>query len=200
MLFNDEGKAVRFAEEDVRSMGRTATGVRGMRLEGDSKVIAMLVAQDEDVTVLTVTENGYGKRTLINDYTRHGRGTKGMISIQTSERNGKVVSALLVNDNDEIILLNSAGKLVRTRVNEIRVLGRNTQGVRLISMDPGVTVIGVERVTENDDGSAEDQIKQLEGEAIAEEKEKQEEIQKRDDEIIAGEIIEEIDDAEKKDE
>lgn len=200
MLFNDEGKAVRFAEEDVRSMGRTATGVRGMRLEGDSKVIAMLVAQDEDVTVLTVTENGCGKRTLINDYTRHGRGTKGMISIQTSERNGKVVSALLVNDNDEIILLNSAGKLVRTRVNEIRVLGRNTQGVRLISMDPGVTVIGVERVTENDDGSAEDQIKQLEGEAIAEEKEKQEEIQKRDDEIIAGEIIEEIDDEEKKDE
>ena len=200
MLFNDEGKAVRFAEEDVRSMGRTATGVRGMRLEGDSKVIAMLVAQDEDVTVLTVTENGYGKRTLINDYTRHGRGTKGMISIQTSERNGKVVSALLVNDNDEIILLNSAGKLVRTRVNEIRVLGRNTQGVRLISMDPGVTVIGVERVTENDDGSAEDETKKLEAEAVAEEKEKQEEIQKRDDEIIAGEIIEEIDDEEKKDE
>lgn len=198
MLFNDEGKAVRFAEEDVRSMGRTATGVRGMRLEGDSKVIAMLVAQEDDVTVLTVTENGYGKRTPINDYTRHGRGTKGMISIQTSERNGKVVSALLVNDNDEIILLNSAGKLVRTRVNEIRVMGRNTQGVRLISMDQGVTVIGVERVTENDDGAAEDETKQLE--AVAEEKEKQEEIQKRDDEIIAGEIIEEIDDEEKKDE
>ncbi len=200
MLFNDEGKAVRFAEEDVRSMGRTATGVRGMRLEGDSKVIAMLVAQEDDVTVLTVTENGYGKRTPINDYTRHGRGTKGMISIQTSERNGKVVSALLVNDNDETILLNSAGKLVRTRVNEIRVMGRNTQGVRLISMDQGVTVIGVERVTENDDGAAEDETKQLEAEAVAEEKEKQEEIQKRDDEIIAGEIIEEIDDEEKKDE
>ncbi|WP_302945159.1 DNA gyrase subunit A [Turicimonas muris] len=200
MLFNDEGKAVRFAEEDVRSMGRTATGVRGMRLEGDSKVIAMLVAQEDDVTVLTVTENGYGKRTPINDYTRHGRGTKGMISIQTSERNGKVVSALLVNDNDEIILLNSAGKLVRIRVNEIRVMGRNTQGVRLISMDQGVTVIGVERVTENDDGAAEDETKQLEAEAVAEEKEKQEEIQKRDDEIIAGEIIEEIDDEEKKDE
>ena len=200
MLFNDEGKAVRFAEEDVRSMGRTATGVRGMRLEGDSKVIAMLVAQEDDVTVLTVTENGYGKRTPINDYTRHGRGTKGMISIQTSERNGKVVSALLVNDNDEIILLNSAGKLVRTRVNEIRVMGRNTQGVRLISMDQGVTVIGVERVTENDDGSAEDETKQLEAEAVAEEKEKQEEMQKRDDEIIAGEVIEEIDDEEKKDE
>ncbi len=123
-----------------------------------------------------------------------------MISIQTSERNGKVVSALLVNDNDEIILLNSAGKLVRTRVNEIRVMGRNTQGVRLISMDQGVTVIGVERVTENDDGAAEDETKQLEAEAVAEEKEKQEEIQKRDDEIIAGEIIEEIDDEEKKDE
>lgn len=200
MLFNDEGKAVRFAEDDVRSMGRTATGVRGMKLEGGSKVIAMLVAQDEDVTVLTVTENGYGKRTLINDYTRHGRGTKGMISIQTSERNGKVVAALLVNDDDEIILLNSAGKLVRTRVNEIRVMGRNTQGVRLISMDQGVTVIGVERVTENDDGSAEEDTKQLEAEVIAEEKEKQEEIQKRDDEIIAGEIIEELDDEEDKNE
>ena len=123
-----------------------------------------------------------------------------MISMLSSERNGKVVSALLVNDNDEIILLNSAGKLVRTRVNEIRVMGRNTQGVRLISMDQGVTVIGVERVTENDDGAAEDETKQLEAEAVAEEKEKQEEIQKRDDEIIAGEIIEEIDDEEKKDE
>lgn len=200
MLFNDEGKAVRFAEDDVRSMGRTATGVRGMKLEGGSKVIAMLVAQDEDVTVLTVTENGYGKRTPINEYTRHGRGTKGMISIQTSERNGKVVAALLVNDDDEIILLNSAGKLVRTRVNEIRVMGRNTQGVRLISMDQGVTVIGVERVTENDDGSAEEDTKQLEAEVIAEEKEKQEEIQKRDDEIIAGEIIEELDDEEDKNE
>ena len=200
MLFNDEGKAVRFAEDDVRSMGRTATGVRGMKLEGGSKVIAMLVAQDEDVTVLTVTENGYGKRTPINEYTRHGRGTKGMISIQTSERNGKVVAALLVNDDDEIILLNSAGKLVRTRVNEIRVMGRNTQGVRLISMDQGVTVIGVERVTENDDGFAEEDTKQLEAEVIAEEKEKQEEIQKRDDEIIAGEIIEELDDEEDKNE
>lgn len=200
MLFNDEGKAVRFAEDDVRSMGRTATGVRGMKLEGGSKVIAMLVAQDEDVTVLTVTENGYGKRTPINEYTCHGRGTKGMISIQTSERNGKVVAALLVNDDDEIILLNSAGKLVRTRVNEIRVMGRNTQGVRLISMDQGVTVIGVERVTENDDGSAEEDTKQLEAEVIAEEKEKQEEIQKRDDEIIAGEIIEELDDEEDKNE
>lgn len=201
MLFNDEGKAVRFAEEDVRSMGRTATGVRGMKLEGGSKVIAMLVAQDDDITVLTVTENGYGKRTPINDYTRHGRGTKGMISIQTSERNGKVVSALLVKDDDEIILLNSAGKLVRTRVNEIRVMGRNTQGVRLISMDNGITVIGVERVTENDDGTAEDETKQLENEAAAEEKEKLEDIQKHDAEIIAGEIVEELDDEqEKKDE
>ncbi len=103
----------------------------------------MLVAQEDDVTVLTVTENGYGKRTPINDYTRHGRGTKGMISIQTSERNGKVVSALLVNDNDEIILLNSAGKLVRTRVNEIRVMGRKHSGCPLNFHGSGASQLSV---------------------------------------------------------
>lgn len=97
-------------EDEVRSMGRAATGVRGMRLEFGQKLIAMLVAGDDDVTVLTATENGYGKRTPIMDYTRHGRGTKGMISIQTSERNGKVGRALLVKDEDEIILLTSEGQ------------------------------------------------------------------------------------------
>lgn len=154
MLFSDEGKAVRFSEEDVRDMGRTAIGVRGMKLEGDAKVIAMLVAQDETQTVLTATENGFGKRTLISEYTRHGRGTKGMLSIQTSERNGKAIGAILVNDDDEIILLTSGGKLVRTRVREIRVMGRNTQGVNLITMDPDVRLVGMQRVTDSDEDPA----------------------------------------------
>lgn len=190
MLFNDEGKAVRFAESDVRSMGRTATGVRGMRLEEGSKVIAMLVANSEEETVLTVTENGFGKRTPINEYTRHLRGSKGMISIQTTERNGKVVSAILVEENDEIIILNSAGKLVRTRVNEIRVQGRNTMGVRLISMNDGVSVIGVQRVTENDAGTGEEDTVKLEQAVESEAREVQAEIEQKDDEITAEIIAE----------
>ena len=124
-----------------------------MKLEEGQKAIAMLVANQENVCVLTATENGFGKRTPIGEYTRHGRGTKGMISIQTTERNGKVVAAILVKEDDEIILLNSSGKLVRTRVSEIRVMSRNTQGVTLISMPQGVKLVGLERVTENDDGS-----------------------------------------------
>ena len=150
MLFSDEGKAVRFGEEEVRAMGRNATGVRGMKLEGDAKVIAMLVAQDENQTVLTATENGFGKRTLLSEFTRHGRGTKGMLAIQTSERNGKAVGAILVDETDEIILLTSLGKLVRTRVSEIRVMGRNTQGVTLITMDEGVSLVGLQRVHDSD--------------------------------------------------
>jgi DNA gyrase subunit A len=104
--------------------------------------------------VLTATENGFGKRTLISEYTRHGRGTKGMLSIQTSERNGKAIGAILVNDDDEIILLTSGGKLVRTRVSEIRVMGRNTQGVNLITMDPDVRLVGMQRVTDSDEDPA----------------------------------------------
>ncbi len=150
MLFSDEGKAVRFGEEEVRAMGRNATGVRGMKLEGDAKVIAMLVAQDENQTVLTATENGFGKRTLLSEFTRHGRGTKGMLAIQTSVRNGKAVGAILVDETDEIILLTSLGKLVRTRVSEIRVMGRNTQGVTLITMDEGVSLVGLQRVNDSD--------------------------------------------------
>lgn len=188
MLFSDNGKVVRFSEEEVRSMGRTATGVRGMRLEDGQKVISMLVcAEGEDVTVLTATEFGYGKRTPIADYTRHGRGTKGMISIQTTERNGKVVSALLVKEDDEIILLTSSGKLVRTRVNEIRVMGRNTQGVTLISMEEGTTLVGLERVTENDDGDVASDTEAVEAEVIAETKEEEAEIEAKDAEILKEE-------------
>ena len=150
MLFSDGGKAVRFAEDDVRPMGRSARGVRGMMLEEGQSVIAMLVAEDETQSVLTATENGYGKRTSIVEYTRHGRGTKGMIAIQQSERNGKVVAATLVRTEDEIMLITDKGVLVRTRVAEIRELGRATQGVTLIALDEGAKLIGLQRIVEND--------------------------------------------------
>ncbi|ETF01775.1 DNA gyrase subunit A [Advenella kashmirensis W13003] len=150
MLFSDAGKAVRFDENDVRPMGRTARGVRGMNLEGDQQVISLLVAGDESQSVLTATENGFGKRTSIVEYTRHGRGTKGMIAIQTSARNGKVVGAVLVNPSDEIMLITTGGVLVRTRVAEVREMGRATQGVTLISVDDGSTLCGVRRVVESD--------------------------------------------------
>ena len=150
MLFSDGGKAVRFDENDVRPMGRLARGVRGMALEDGQHVIAMLVAEDESQSVLTATENGFGKRTSIAEYTRHGRGTKGMIAIQPSERNGKVVTATLVHADDEIMLITDTGVLVRTRVSEIREMGRATQGVTLIALDAGARLIGLQRIVEND--------------------------------------------------
>lgn len=150
MLFSDGGKAVRFDENDVRPLGRQARGVRGMTLEDGQSVIAMLVAEDETQSVLTATENGYGKRTSIVEYTRHGRGTKGMIAIQQSERNGKVVAATLVHADDEIMLITDKGVLVRTRVSEIRELGRATQGVTLIALDEGSKLSGLQRIVEND--------------------------------------------------
>ena len=155
MLFSDGGKAVRFDEDDVRPMGRQARGVRGMALEDGQRVIAMLVAEDETQSVLTATENGYGKRTSIVEYTRHGRGTKGMIAIQQSERNGRVVAATLVRPADEIMLITDKGVLVRTRVGEIRELGRATQGVTLIALDPGARLSGLQRIVENDAGADE---------------------------------------------
>jgi len=165
MLFSDGGKAVRFDEDDVRAMGRNARGVRGMMLEPGQNVIAMLVAEQDlgtggstDISaddgartsVLTATENGYGKRTSIVEYTRHGRGTKGMIAIQQSERNGRVVGATLVRPTDEIMLITDKGVLVRTRVSEIRELGRATQGVTLIALDDGSKLSGLQRIVEND--------------------------------------------------
>ncbi len=150
MLFSDGGKAVRFDENDVRPMGRNARGVRGMMIEDGQSVIAMLVAEDEQQSVLTATQNGYGKRTSITEYTRHGRGTKGMITIQQSERNGKVVAATLVHADDEIMLITDKGVLVRTRVSEIRELGRATQGVTLMALDEGTQLSGLQRIVEND--------------------------------------------------
>ncbi|TQK10456.1 DNA gyrase subunit A [Herbaspirillum sp. SJZ107] len=150
MLFSDAGKAVRFDENDVRPMGRTARGVRGMNLDEGQNVIALLVAENEQQSVLTATENGFGKRTPIGEYTRHGRGTKGMIAIQTSERNGKVVAATLVDVTDEIMLITTGGVLIRTRVSEIREMGRATQGVTLIAVEDGTKLSGLQRVVETD--------------------------------------------------
>jgi DNA gyrase subunit A len=143
---------VRFEENDVRPMGRAARGVRGMMLEDGQSVIAMLVAEDESQSVLTATENGFGKRTPIGEYTRHGRGTKGMIAIQTTERNGKVVGAVLVDPDDEIMLITDGGVLVRTRVAEIREMSRATQGVTLIALDDGAKLAGLQRVAETVNG------------------------------------------------
>ena len=156
MLFSDSGKAVRFDENDVRPMGRTARGVRGMNLDEGQQVIALLVAENEQQSVLTATENGFGKRTPITEYTRHGRGTKGMIAIQTSERNGKVVAATLVEPNDEILLITTGGVLIRTRVAEIREMGRATQGVTLIAVEDGTHLSGLQRIVESDVADVDD--------------------------------------------
>jgi DNA gyrase subunit A len=144
LLFSSDGKAVCFNETDVRSMGRTATGVRGIRLQEGQKVISLIIASEG--TVLNITENGYGKRTRLEEFTQHRRGGQGLIAIQTSERNGAVVGAVLVNDTDEIMLITDGGILVRTRVKEISVVGRNTQGVTVIRLDKGERVVGVDRI------------------------------------------------------
>jgi len=156
MLFSSEGKAVRFAEDEVRPMGRQATGVRGMRLPEDrsQRVVAMLVAKDESRTVLTATEHGYGKRTPISEYTKHGRGGQGLIAIQTSERNGALVGAVLVEDGDEVMLISTGGVLIRTAVAQIREQGRSTQGVTLIALGEGEKLAGVERIEEHDEDEA----------------------------------------------
>src|SRR5581483_10697460 len=150
MLFSSGGKAVRFDENDVRPMGRAAHGVRGMALDEGQQVISLLVAEDEAQSVLTATENGYGKRTPIVEYTRHGRGTKGMIAIQQSERNGQVVAAALVRPEDEVMLISNRGVLIRTPVKAIREMGRSTQGVTLINLGEGEKLAGLERVVETE--------------------------------------------------
>ena len=149
MLFTDAGKVIRFAEKDVRPMGRTACGVRGIRLGSGQRVISMIIASD--CPVLTATANGYGKRTLADDYPVYGRGGQGVIAIQVNERNGPVVGAVPADDADEVMLISNGGVLVRTRVNEISIMGRNTQGVRLISLTDGETLVGVERVIDDGD-------------------------------------------------
>ncbi len=152
MLFSSEGKSVRFAEDEVRPMGRQATGVRGMRLPegGGHRVVCMLAAKDESRTVLTATEYGFGKRTPIAEYTKHGRGGQGLIAIQASERNGALVGAVLVEDSDEVMLISTGGVLIRTKVAQIREQGRSTQGVTLIALGEGEKLAGLERIEEQD--------------------------------------------------
>ncbi len=152
LLFSSSGKANCFNETDVRSMGRTATGVRGIRLQEGQRIISLIIAAEG--TVLNITENGYGKRTRLAEFTRHKRGGQGMIAMQTSERNGAVVGAVLVNETDEIMLITSGGILVRTKVGEISIVGRNTQGVRVIRLDKNEKVVGVDRV----DGLEDDEV------------------------------------------
>jgi DNA gyrase subunit A len=144
MLFTSAGKAVRFNESAVRSMGRTAHGVRGISLEEGQRVISLLVA--EPGTVLTLAANGYGKRTPVEEFPTKGRGTKGVISMRVSERNGEQVGAVLVRPGDEIMLITEAGTLVRTGVDGISVMSRNTQGVKLINLGEGQRLAGIERV------------------------------------------------------
>jgi DNA gyrase subunit A len=159
MLFSSEGKAVRFAEDDVRAMGRQATGVRGMRLpeDGSQSIVCMLVASDETQSVLTATENGFGKRTSIAEYTRHGRGGQGMIAIHTGERNGGLVGAVLVQPTDEAMLISTGGVLIRISVSKISELGRATQGVKLIALGEGDKLAGIQRVAESDEDDAPDE-------------------------------------------
>ncbi len=147
MLFSNAGKVIRFKESDVRAMGRTACGVRGIKLQPGQCVISLIIASDSPV--LTATENGYGKRTLADDYPVYGRGGQGVIAIQVTERNGEVVGAVPADDTDEVMLISGGGTLVRTRVNEISIMGRNTQGVRLISLVNGEKLVGIERIVED---------------------------------------------------
>jgi len=145
ILCSSGGKAIRFDENDVRPMGRTAAGVRGIRLPVSEEVISLIIV-DEQGMVLTASQHGYGKRTLVEDFPIHGRGGQGVIALQISERNGQMVGALLVKPDDEIMLISSSGTLVRTPVAEISIQGRNTQGVRLIRLDEGDRLVGLERI------------------------------------------------------
>ncbi len=154
LLFTSAGKSVRFNESTVRQMGRTACGVRGIKMKDDQRVISLIIADEGHV--LTATEKGYGKRTEMDDFPVHGRGGQGVIAIQTTARNGDVVAATLVGPDDEIMLITSGGTLVRTKVEEISVVGRNTQGVRLISLNAGESLSGLERIEDVQDSEGVD--------------------------------------------
>ncbi len=147
MLFTNAGKAARFHEKAVRAMGRIARGVRGVRLQENQKLISLIVVKNDN-TVLVATENGFGKRTNVSEFPVKGRGSQGVIAIQTSERNGQVVGAVMVEDKNEIMLITDGGTLVRTRVDEISIVGRNTQGVTLIALNKGEKLVGLQLIEE----------------------------------------------------
>jgi DNA gyrase subunit A len=152
ILFSSSGKAARFVEKEVRPMGRASRGVRGIKLKDDQTVISMVIPQ-ADGKVLTVSANGYGKRTAVEEFATKGRGSQGVIAMQTTARNGELVGAVQVLDSDEIMLISDQGTLVRTRVEEVSVLGRNTQGVRVIKLKEGEQLVGVERIEEEEETS-----------------------------------------------
>ncbi len=162
LLVGRSGKAIRFKETDVRAMGRTAAGVRGIRLAKGDEVISLIINEGDDI--LTATENGYGKRTRVDEFSVQGRGGQGVIGIQTSERNGLCVGALQVTDEHQIMLISNGGTLVRTAVSEVSVLGRNTQGVRLIKLGKGEKLVGVERIEglDEDEEELEGDVERLE--------------------------------------
>jgi len=155
LMMSDAGKAVRFSEEAVRPMGRTARGVRGIKLADDQNVISLIIPEDGG-TILTASERGFGKRTAVTEFPTKGRGTQGVIAMVTSERNGALVGAVQVFESDEVMLVSDQGTLVRTRVNEVSQLGRNTQGVTLIKVSEKEKLVGVERICDAADDDAED--------------------------------------------
>jgi DNA gyrase subunit A len=166
LLASRNGKSIRFPEADVRSMGRVARGVRGMKLEDDDHIIGMEAVCDATAaTLVTVTENGYGKRTDLSEYRVQSRGGKGIITIKTSERNGKVVDIKLVNDESDLMFITDRGKVLRTRVDALSVIGRNTQGVRLMVLENGERIVAVTKLAEKDDesGDTEAEEEALEG-------------------------------------
>ncbi|MCH9798881.1 MAG: DNA gyrase subunit A [Betaproteobacteria bacterium] len=156
VLVSDAGKAVWFSEGDVRPMGRATRGVRGMKLAAGQQVLSLLIADDDQQSVLVATENGYGKRTILSDFRHSGRGTQGVKAIAISERNGKAIAARLVSADDEIMLITTGGVLIRTRVKEIRDMGRAAQGVTLINLGAGEKLSGLEKVVESDDDGDEE--------------------------------------------
>src|SRR5690606_8682886 len=157
ILFSSSGKAARFREEKVRAMGRTSRGVRGIRLADGQRVIGMVIPM-ESGQVLTVSEHGYGKRTEVGEFPAKGRGSQGVIGMRTTERNGQLVGAVQVFDGEEIMLISDQGTMVRTRVDEVSVLSRNTQGVRLIKLKVGERMQGLERIEEGADSADQDQL------------------------------------------
>ena len=165
MMFSDAGKAIRFDESDVRAMGRSAAGVTGMRLQDGQKIVSMLVTDPEEGVVLAATENGYGKRTAVSEYRKTKRASQGVIAISTSDRNGKVVVAVLVDETDDIVMITNNGTLVRTHSNQVRECGRSAQGVKLINLRNNEKLIGlkvVDQQDEEDDLEVEEPIPSLE--------------------------------------
>ena len=166
MLFSDAGKVIRFKEKHVRTMSRIARGVRGMRLAEGQRLISMLIPEP-GAQILTASARGYGKRTAMEEFPRRGRGGQGVIAMVINERNGQLVGAIQVQDGEEIMLISDQGTLVRTRVDELRVMGRNTQGVILIKLASDETLVGLERVQEPS-GVDEDELLDGEGDDDAE--------------------------------